>query len=184
MIEKRPTAQTVRELVPEDVGRSFRVHDIDSAGFTLEGNQKMIRVQLSAVQVERYVSDIEDSAFDAIGIEPRWKSGISVAAVHVLEEVVMATTEINLIHEQRLFHCRHYAHGRYGHVYGKPDGEGGILSVTVCRGHRGHRGHREHAPDRARRGRHPVGFRLRCCRPPPRRNCGRPACGAAWAWPG
>lgn len=87
----------MRELVLADLSRTFHVHDLDPAGFTLERDGKRIRVHLSAAQVEHHVTDIEDSAYWAMGMEPRWKSGVSLTAVHVMEEAAMATPGMSVV---------------------------------------------------------------------------------------
>lgn len=97
MVEPRPDADALRDLVLADLSRMFRVQDVDLTGFTLERDARRTRVQLSTPQIETYITDIEDSAYEAIGIEPRWKSGVSLTAVHVMEEVAMAAPGMSVV---------------------------------------------------------------------------------------
>lgn len=90
MTELRPGASALRELVIDELSGTFVVHGVDRSGFLLECQGKLIRVDIAADQLDVYASGIEDSAFDVIGIEPRWASSLSLVVVHILEEVAMA----------------------------------------------------------------------------------------------
>lgn len=90
MTRSRPGAAALRELVIDELSGTFVVHGVDQSGFLLECQEKLIRVDIAADQMDVYTLGIEDSAFDVIGIEPRWRSSLSLVAVHILEEVAIA----------------------------------------------------------------------------------------------
>lgn len=47
--------------------------------------------------MERYLGQIEESAYRAMGLEPAWRSSVSLAAVHILAEAAMADEDMKVI---------------------------------------------------------------------------------------
>ena len=93
----RPDPVSMRKLVIDDLAETFTVGDIDSHGFSLERDGRRIRVLLSPEQLDSYIANMEDSAFRAMGIEPPWKSGVALSAVHILEEAAMAGEGVGVV---------------------------------------------------------------------------------------
>ena len=87
----------MREQVIGELSGAFQLSDVDSFGFSLEREGQRVRVLISAEQLAAYIAEIENSAFQAMGIEPAWKSGLSLSAVHIAEEAAMADTGTTVI---------------------------------------------------------------------------------------
>lgn len=97
MTEPRPTADTLRTQVIDELSNVFAVRSVDPVQFVLEKNGRLIPVRISANQIDAYMTGIEESAFSAMGMEPKWLSSLSLVAVHILEEVAMAELGASVI---------------------------------------------------------------------------------------
>lgn len=97
MREARPDAERLRTLILEDLENQFRVRDVDELGFSLERRGRVVRVWASARQVDGYLTAIEDSAHNTMGLETAWMSAVSLAHVHFWEEAVMAEPGMSII---------------------------------------------------------------------------------------
>lgn len=93
----RPDRGVLRRLVIDGLRGTFEVRDVDAAGFVLQRGEAITPVHLTAAQLGHYLATIEDSAFDALGLEPRWRSSVSLATVHIMEEAAMATPAMAVI---------------------------------------------------------------------------------------
>lgn len=89
-VEPRPAADALRGLVLDDLGATSTVEDVDDSGFSLGREGRVVRVRISAEQLETCIDRMEESAHRAMGLEPPWRSSGSLAAVHILAETAMA----------------------------------------------------------------------------------------------
>jgi hypothetical protein len=97
MSDRRPDDEALRDFVIDDLRSMFGVRDVDDTGFTLDHDGVATRVRISVSDLGRYVTTIEEPAYAAIGLDPRWRSGVSLTAVHVMEEATMAPAGTEVI---------------------------------------------------------------------------------------
>jgi hypothetical protein len=97
MSDHRPDDEALHDFVIDDLRGMFGVRDVDDTGFTLDHDGVATRVHISVSDLGRYVATIEESAYAAIGLEPRWRWGVSLTAVHVMEEATMAPAGTEVI---------------------------------------------------------------------------------------
>jgi hypothetical protein len=96
-IEPRPPADVLRRLVLDDLARTFTVEDEDDCGFSLRRAGRVVRVRISAPDLESCLGRMEESAHRALGVEPPWRSAVSLAAVHILAETAMADEGMTVV---------------------------------------------------------------------------------------
>lgn len=72
---------------------------MDDSGFSLRraGEGGVVRVRVSAEQLESCIDRMEESAHRAMGLEPPWRSSASLAAVHILAETAMADEGMTVV---------------------------------------------------------------------------------------
>lgn len=97
MSEPRPDGPRARDLLVQELTKRYEVSLIDDSGFSLARDGKVVRVELAADQLDTYLTQVEDSAHNDIGLEARWRSALSLTAVHVTEEVAMAEPGMSVV---------------------------------------------------------------------------------------
>lgn len=100
MPDGRPGGEQLRDMIMDDLARHFVVHGRDRRGFWLrrDGRDDLdVRVWASPAEMERYLIDMEQDAYDAMGLEPPWMSALSRARVHLRDEAAMAEPGTSIV---------------------------------------------------------------------------------------